>query len=147
VNINTFTPVLKIHMTIQTSKTIHITLWVAQIVLASLFAWAGMTKLLQSVEELSAMWPWTGQVPVALVKLTGILDLSAAIGLIVPSLFRLKPVLTPMAAIGIIALMVCAAIFHIARGEASGIGVNIVCAAIATFIAWGRLKKAPVTSK
>lgn len=124
----------------------HITLWLAQVVLAIVLGWAASMKLFQPIEKLSAMWPWTGQIPVLLVKLSGIVDLIGAIGLILPALVRIKPQLTPIAALGIIVLMVCASIFHIARGEASGIGVNIVFALIAAFIAWGRLTKAPITS-
>ncbi|HXD91934.1 MAG TPA: DoxX family protein [Bacteroidia bacterium] len=129
------------------SKAIHITLWVAQAVLASSLIWASMMKLFQPIEKLSAMWPWTGQVPMIVVKFTGIVDLLGALGLILPSLIRFKPKLTPIAAIGIIVLMICASIFHIVRGEASVIGVNIIFAIIAAFIAWGRFKKSPIESK
>jgi hypothetical protein len=68
-------------------------------------------------------------------------------GLTLPAFLRIMPRLTPIAAIGIIALMIAAATFHIARGEASVIGVNIVFAVIAAFIAWGRLMKAPILPK
>ncbi len=122
------------------SKALHISLWAAQIVLAASLAWSGSLKLFQPVWKLSAMWPWAGEVPVALVKFTGIIDFLGAFGLILPALLRVKPRLTPTAATGVIALMLCAGIFHIVRGEASQIGVNIVFAAIAAFIAWGRLK-------
>lgn len=122
------------------SKVLHITLWIAQVLLAAVLIWAAGMKLSKPIEELAIMWPWTGQVAPALVKLTGIIDILGALGLILPSLLRIKPNLTPIAAIGVIALMVCASIFHIVRGEASGIGVNIFFAIVAAFIAWGRLK-------
>ena len=122
------------------SKGLHITLWIAQVLLAAVLIWAAGMKLFQPIEELAMMWPWTGQVSPALVKLTGIIDILGALGLILPSLLRIKPNLTPIAAIGVIALMVCASIFHIVRGEASAIGVNIFFAIVAAFIAWGRLK-------
>jgi uncharacterized membrane protein YphA (DoxX/SURF4 family) len=129
------------------SKALHIALWVAQLVLATSFIWAGMMKLFQPVEKLSEMWLWTSQVPVALMKFTGIVDLLGGIGLILPSLLHIKPKLTPITAVAIIALMVCASIFHITRDEVSQIGANIVFAIIAAFIAWGRLKKASITPK
>lgn len=128
-------------------KAINITLWIAQVLLAATFIWGGSMKLFQPIEKLSAMWPWTGQIPAALVKLTGIIDLSGAVGLILPSLLRSQPKLTPITAIGVIALMICASIFHIVRGEASVIGVNIFLAVIAAFVAWGRFKKVPITSE
>jgi uncharacterized membrane protein YphA (DoxX/SURF4 family) len=126
------------------SKVLHVTLWVAQLILATSFIWAGMMKLFQPVEKLSEMWLWTSQVPVAVLKFTGIVDVLGGIGLILPSLLRIKPKLTLLTAVAIIVLMVCASIFHISRGEASQIGANIVFAIIAAFIAWGRLKKASI---
>ncbi len=129
------------------SKAIHITIWVAQVILAGSLIWAAWMKLFQSIEQLSAMWPWAGEVPDAFVKFTGIVDLLGAMGLILPSLLRIKPNLTPIAAICIIVLMICASVFHIVRGEVSNIGANIVFALIAAFIAWGRFKKAPIISK
>ena len=136
-------------MTIQqkSSKVLHITLWVAQLLLAFTLLWSGTMKLFQPIEQLSAMWPWAGEVPEALVKLTGIVDALGAFGLVLPALLRIKPQLTPLAAVGVIVLMVCASIFHILRGETSQIGVNIVFAIIAAFVAWGRFKKAPIAAR
>ncbi|GAB4037445.1 DoxX family protein [Spirosoma jeollabukense] len=131
----------------KSSKAIHLILWVAQVVLAATFIWAAAMKLFQPVEKLAALWPWTGQIPGIVVKLTGLIDLVGAIGLILPSLLRIKPQLTPIAAIGVIALMLCASIFHIARGEAAQIGANIVFAGMAAFIAWGRFTKAPIIER
>lgn len=122
-----------------TSKRMNIALWIAQSVLAAALMWAGIMKLSQPIEELSSMWPWTGQVHAGIVKLTGILDLSGKIGLIMPALLHVKPKLTPIAAIAVVVLMICAGIFHIWRGEASSIGVNLVFALMAGFVAWGRL--------
>lgn len=122
------------------SKAMHLALWAAQVLLSAGLAWAAFMKLFQPLEKVSAMWPWTGEVPVALVKFTGIIDLLAAAGLILPSLLRIQPKLTPIAAVGVIVLMICAGVFHIIRGEASVIGVNIVFAALSAFVAWGRFK-------
>ncbi len=129
------------------SKIISIALWAAQFILAATLVWASYMKLVQPVDQLATMWPWAGEVPVAFVKFTGIIDLLGAIGLILPALTRIKPVLTPIAAVAVIVLMLCASIFHISRGEASVTGVNVVFALIAAFIAWGRFKKAPIVSK
>jgi uncharacterized membrane protein YphA (DoxX/SURF4 family) len=131
----------------QPSKPMHIALWTAQVLLAATLIWSGSVKLARPVAELAAMWPWAGEVPVAVVKLTAVVDLLGAIGLIFPALFRIQPKLTPVAALGIVVLMICAAVFHIARGEASSIGVNVVVGAIALFIAWGRFRKAPIQAK
>jgi uncharacterized membrane protein len=128
-------------------EALHLALWVAQVVLAASFIWAAGMKLFQPVSKLAAMWPWVLHVADNLVKFTGIVDLLGAIGLIIPSLLRIKPKLTAIASIGIIVLMIAASVFHIARGEALVIGVNIAFAVIAAFIAWGRFSKTIILSK
>jgi len=120
------------------SSGLNIALWVAQVILASSLIWASSLKLFQSVDKLAAMWPWVAQVPQAMLKFTGIVDMLAGFGLVLPTLLRIKPKLTAVAALGVIVLMVCASVFHIMRGEASVIGVNVVFAVLAAFIAWGR---------
>ena len=123
----------------------NVILWTAQVTLAAGFIWAACMKLFKPADQLAAMWPWTAG-NAWLVKLTGVLDLLAGLGLILPQLLRIRPVLTIYAAYGTIALMVAASIFHIARGEAALIGVNIFFAVLAGLIAWGRSKKVPVRS-
>ncbi|MBD2756651.1 DoxX family protein [Spirosoma validum] len=125
----------------------HVILWVVQIILAASLVWAAWMKLAQPIDNLSTMWPWTGQIPATLVRLTGIVDLAGAVGLILPSLLRIQPTLTPIAAVALIVLMLCASIFHIVRGEASVIGVNVVFALLAAFVAWGRFTKVPIATK
>lgn len=125
----------------QPSKALNIALWTTQILLAASMVWAASMKLFQPVDKLAAMWPWAGQVPAAFVKFTGIIDLLGGLGLILPAMLHIRPRLTPITAIAVIVLMICASAFHISRGEASVIGVNIAFAAMAAFIAWGRLKE------
>jgi hypothetical protein len=120
------------------SKLLIIALWTVQVLLALTFMWAAAMKLFQPIEKLSAMWPWTAQVSAILVKLTGIVDLLGAIGILLPSLLRIQPKLTSFAATGIVALMIAAGIFHILRKETSSIGVNIAFALMAIFVIWGR---------
>lgn len=122
----------------QHSKAIRITLWLVQIILALSFIWGGLMKLFQSIEKLSAMWPWTAQVSPVFLKFTAIVDLLAGIGIVVPTLLLVNPKFTRMIAFGVIVLMICASIFHICRGEASQIGINIFFALLAAFVMWGR---------
>ncbi|RYE23369.1 MAG: DoxX family protein [Sphingobacteriales bacterium] len=119
------------------SKALNIILWIAQITLAAVFIWAACTKLFTPVDKLAAMWPWTAAHP-GLVKFTAIIDLLAGLGFVLPMLLRTQPRLTVYAAYGSIALMIAASAFHISRGEASLIGVNIFFAILAAFVAWGR---------
>ena len=122
------------------SKWLHIALWLTQVLLSVTLIWAAWMKLFQPAEALSAMWPWTGQVPPLLVKLTGIADLLAGAGLVLPALTNIRPALTFVAAAGIVLLMVCAMVFHLSRGESPVF--NIVFGALAAWVAWGRQERA-----
>jgi putative oxidoreductase len=131
----------------KTSKTLnYIILWIAQAFLAVTFIWAGYMKLFASIEELNKMWTWTTD-NATLVKFTGVFDLLAGVGLVLPALLRIQPKLIIYAAYGTIGLMISASIFHISRNEAEQIGFNIFVTIIAAFIAWGRQKKVPFASK
>ncbi|WP_308991865.1 DoxX family protein [Mariniflexile litorale] len=129
------------------NKAIHITLWIAQVLLAVMFIMAGIMKASQPIEALSQSLPWVTTVPVGLVRFIGISELLGGLGLILPSLLRFKPFLTVWAALGLATVMILAAIFHASRGEFSAIGVNVVLIAVFLFIAWGRSKKARILSK
>lgn len=104
-------------------------------------------KATQPITQLSATLPWTGQVPEALVRFIGISEFLGAIGLVLPSLLRIKPHLTVWAAVGLAITMVLALIFHVFKGEVSVIGINIFLGLVAAFIAWGRSRKAPILPK
>ena len=129
------------------SKGLNITLWVAQILLGALNMMAGSMKLFQPIEALTQTLPWVNETPSSLVRFIGLSELAGGLGLLLPSLLRIKPGLTPIAAIGLVAVQVLATAFHISRGETSVIGINLVFAGIAAFIAWGRMKRAPIMAK
>jgi len=125
------------------SNVLNIILWVLQTLLAITFIWAGAMKLFQPNE---LPWLWTKENP-ELATITGVIDLLAGLGLILPSLLRIRPKMTVYSAYGTIALMISASIFHIMRGEGNEIGFNIFILVSAIFIVWGRLKKAPILPK
>ncbi|MHC2993725.1 membrane protein [Pontibacter sp. HJ8] len=126
------------------NKALNITLWIAQVLLAGMFLMSGFMKVAQPIEQLSQMLPWASEVPAALVRFIGISEVLGGLGLLLPALLRIKPQLTVWAALGLVAVMVFASIFHISRGEFSAIGMNLILAAVALFVAWGRAKKAPI---
>jgi uncharacterized membrane protein YphA (DoxX/SURF4 family) len=129
------------------SKAWNISLWIAQIILAAMFLMVGIMKLTQPIEKLLASLPALKDVSPALIRFIGFSEFLGAVGLILPSLLRIKPKLTVWAAIGIIVIMLLAILFHISHGQVSAIGMIIVIGLIAAFVAWGRTKKAPISSK
>jgi len=133
--------------TAQPSKALHISLWIAQILLAAAFLMSGLMKLSQPIEALAAQMQWPGQVPAGLVRFIGLAEVLGALGLILPAATRIKPGLTPLAAMGLIVVMVLASAFHLSRGEGQMVPANLVLAALAAFVAWGRTKKAPIAPR
>ncbi len=131
----------------KTSKPLNIGLWIAQTILAAIFIMAGLMKSAQPIETIAESLPWVTNTPEALVRFIGLSELLGGLGLILPALLRIKPFLTGWAALGLATVMLLASIFHGTRGEFSGIGMNLILMAIALFIAWGRLKKAPIQPK
>lgn len=121
------------------SNSLNRLLWITQALVAAIFLWAGILKLVQPD---TLPFPWIKDYP-TLVFLTGMVDVLGGLGLLLPAILRVKPGLTILAAYGIMALMLVASVFHILRGEAKDIGFNIFVLLLAVFIAWGRSKKAP----
>ena len=132
---------------INTSKGLHIGLWVVQGLLAVAFGMAGAMKTFTPLPELAASLPWVLDVPAALVRFIGISELAAAFGLVLPSLLRVQPRLTALAGAGLVVVMVLASIFHLSRGEAAALPANFVLGGLAAFVAWGRTRKAPIQAR
>jgi uncharacterized membrane protein len=116
----------------------NVVLWIVQGLLAAGFGMAGVMKSTQPKEKLVDRLPWVEDFSPATVRFIGIVELAAALGLILPAVTGIAPILTPLAAAGLAVVMVLAAITHVRRKEPSGIAVNAVFFALAVFVAWGR---------
>jgi putative oxidoreductase len=126
------------------TKTYNILLWIAQVLLAIMFGMAGLMKTSQPITSLAEMLPWVEQSPELLVRIIGVSELLAAVGLLLPAILKIQPKLTAFAGLGLAVIMLLALIFHISRGEYEAIGINVILGAIAYFVYWGRNKKAPI---
>jgi len=122
------------------SKGLHVGLWVVQGLLGVTFVGTGIWKLTTPVSELAAKMPWMGEVSPTFLYVTAVFDLLGGLGVLLPSLTRIKPGLTVLAAIGCVALMVSAIVFHVSRGEAAKTPFNLLLVALSLFVAWGRRK-------
>ncbi|XOV94808.1 MAG: DoxX family protein [Bacteroidota bacterium] len=125
---------------------LNIVVWMTQSILAMVFLLAGSVKIFLPIKELAIQMDFVKYVPVFLTRFIGIMEVLGGLGLMIPSMFEIKPLLTPLAAIGLMVDMVLAVIFHVSRGEFSTIGFNILLAVVAVFVAWARYKKVPITS-
>ncbi len=129
------------------SKAIQIAIWMAQVLLFLAFGMAGVMKSTMPIAELSKTMAWVGRLPPGLVRFIGGAELSGALGLLLPSLTRIRPGLTPLAAAGLLTIQVLAAGHHLMNGEASLVPINLVFGSMAAFIVWGRWKRAPITPR
>ncbi len=129
------------------AKALNIMLWVVQVLLAAMFVLTGLLKLTLPAEKLPALMPWTADAHLSFIRFVGIAEVIGGIGLVVPAWLRIKPILTPWAATGIATIMVLSIPVRFLRGETSSLGLNILLLVLATFVGWGRFKKAPIHSK
>jgi putative oxidoreductase len=123
---------------------LHTALWIAQILLACAFGMAGVGKSTAPIAELAPDMPWVLDIPEALVRFIGLSEFAGGLGMVLPSVTGIRPVLTPLAALGLALIMLLAAAFHLVRGEVPVIAFNAVLGAMALFVAWGRLRRAPI---
>jgi uncharacterized membrane protein YphA (DoxX/SURF4 family) len=114
-------------------------LWIIQGLLAAMFAVAGLTKLTQPKEKLENQMPWTKDFSMNTIKFIGLSELLGAIGIIIPWLTGIAPILTPVAALGICLIMVLATItVHLRSKEYKQAGMNTILFFLAAFVAYGR---------
>jgi len=119
-------------------------LWFAQGALALAFGSGGlMTATMPVASLVQNGMKWTADLPLWFVRVIGVSELTAAIGLILPWATGIKPQLTPLAALGALAITILAMAFHISRGEPQMVPMNMVLGGIAAFVASGR--KQPVS--
>ncbi len=109
-------------------------LWTIQVLLALLFLFAGGTKL---VLPLAAM---KGKIalPGLFLRFIGVVEVLGAIGLIVPELLHIRPILTPLAAAGLVIIMIGATVVTVAGGDLVPALFPLTAGILAGFVAWGR---------
>lgn len=122
----------------------NVALWVVAGVLAAAFLSSGGFKLSQPKDAMAAAGQgWVEGFPAGQVKAIGALEVLAAVGLILPALLGIVPMLVPLAASGLFLLMIGAMTTHARRNERPQTGINVVLATMAVFVAWGRFGPYP----
>jgi uncharacterized membrane protein YphA (DoxX/SURF4 family) len=123
----------------------NIALWIIQALLALLFLFAGSTKFLMSIEEMNKQSPMA--LSGALIHFIGACEILGGLGLVLPSLLRIKPGLTPLAAACLIVIMIGAVVITVMGGAISGAIFPAVVGTLLAFVAYGRLKLSPIAGK
>jgi hypothetical protein len=108
------------------------------VMLTATFLTAGMIKIVQSKEKLSVNLPWTEDFSPGTLKFLGVVEVLGALGLFLPEVTSLTPIVTPLAAVGMVLMMSGASIVHVRRRERFETGVTLVVLVVAVAVAWGR---------
>jgi hypothetical protein len=119
-------------------------LWTVQAILALAFLFGGFVKLIVPSDVLYQMVP----LPTEFVRFIALCETLGAIGLILPSLLRIQPRLTPLAAAGLVIIMTGAtALSPGLTGEPASAILPLVLGLAAAFVAYGRSRVAPITPR
>ena len=116
-------------------------LWIVQALLALLFLFAGVAKLVMPVEEMTK----DIHLPGLFLRFIGVVEILGALGLILPALLRIRPGLTPLAAAGLVIIMIGATVISLMLGVVMAV-MPFVTGLLAAFVAYGRWKLAPIES-
>jgi uncharacterized membrane protein YphA (DoxX/SURF4 family) len=126
----------------------NILLWVLQILVALLFLFAGVTKFLITDDMMKQMQALPGpHLSLSFLHFIGVLEIVGALGIILPSLLKIRPSLTVLAAIGLLIIMIGAVVITV-MGQGVKAAIIPFCAGIlCAFVAYGRSKVAPVQAR
>lgn len=118
----------------------NLALWIGAGLLAAVALAGGVTKTFVPKGKLAAApgGGWTADVNDGFVKSLGVLEILAAVGLILPAVLDIAPVLVPVTAVCWVLLMAGAMVTHGRLGEYRFVALNLIYLALATYIAWGR---------
>jgi uncharacterized membrane protein len=117
----------------------NIALWIVAGIVAVAFFAAGLMKITGKREQMIERMAWVADYSQTQVKLIGVVEVLGALGLILPAVTGIAPILVPIAATGLAITGVLAALMHIRRGDGVGAAIpSLVLALLAAFVAWGR---------
>ena len=102
------------------------------------FAYSGVFKLVLPQEKYIAAQPWAADAPRWAPTGIGVLEILGAIGVILPGLIGVAPVLVPAAATGLALVMAGAVAMHLRRREYPALAPSGVLLVLAVVLAWGR---------
>ncbi|HEX9642003.1 MAG TPA: DoxX family protein [Candidatus Krumholzibacteria bacterium] len=117
----------------------NIALWIAQGLLAIIFAVSAVVKGTWDLDRLVNSGQTGVQgLPLPLVRFIAFAEGCGALGLILPWATGIAPVLTVAAAVALGVIMVLAAVVHTRLHEPKNVAKNLVLLALCAFVALGR---------
>lgn len=116
-------------------------LWIAAGLLAAVALVGGVSKTFVPQEKLvkATGGRWTADAGVGFVKTLGVLELLAAVGLVLPAVLDIAPVMVAVTAVCWVVLMIGAIAVHVRyRDGAKYVVATSAYLVLAAFVAWGR---------
>jgi uncharacterized membrane protein YphA (DoxX/SURF4 family) len=112
----------------------NIVLWIIQVLLGLLFLFAGASKFFMSADDLAQNMP---SMSMGFLHFIGVCEALGGIGLIIPWVTKIKPILSPVAAVGLLIIMIGAVVVTAPMGIKNAVFPAIIGLLLA-FVAWGR---------
>jgi hypothetical protein len=125
-------------------KGLHYTLWTVQVLLALLFLFGGISKLVMPVEKLTEQLP---QFSGTFLRFIGVVETLGGLGMVLPGLLKIKTGLTPLAAVGLVLVMIGAVVVSYQMKGMGGAAFPLVTGALAAFVAYGRWRLVPLPER
>jgi len=119
-------------------RTLNVTLWVVQMLLAVLFLFAGGVKAAGP----AAMLTGPPDLPIWFVRFIGRCEVLGALGLVLPGVLRVRERLTPLAASGLVVIMIGATVVNFIWVGAGTAAMTVGLGLLAAFVAYARFEPA-----
>ena len=122
---------------LHSGATMNYALWAVQWLLALLFLFAGGTKLVLPIEEMTKQMPLPG----LFLRFIGVAEVLGGLGLVLPGLTGIRPGLTPLAAAGLVIIMVGATVLSAATGGIVSALFPLVVGFLLAFVTYRRRRQ------
>jgi hypothetical protein len=125
---------------------VNTALWIVASVLAAAYLVGGASQILMTKEKYrsyGASQHWVDDFSAGHLKAIGAIKLVGAVGLVLPAVVGVAPVLVPLAASGLMLLMAGAATTRVRRSEWHYLAGDLVFLSLLGFVAWGRFGLEP----
>lgn len=119
-------------------------LWIIQALLGLLFLFSGAMKFVMPVAEMTKDMP---SMPGWFLHFIGVMEILGGFGLILPSLLRIRPGLTPLAAAGLVIIMSGATAITLGTMGVGAAVLPLIVGILCAFVAYGRWRLAPLSAR
>lgn len=121
-------------------------LWVLQFAFGLYFIGVGIVHFVLP-QGLPEFVSWMYDLSPTQHTVAGVAEIAGGLGLILPGLTGIRAQLTVWAALGLMVVMALAAVWHFGRDELVNVGNNAFIFVVLGFIAYGRWRVEPLSSR